>query len=73
MQEMLGIIGFAVITNVFWFVMLLRREKLVADMAKLLASRTFSEYSIGEARLAETRREQKPTEEGYESLWERGS
>lgn len=65
-------LAFLVISNSLWAFIVWRREKLVSEMARLLASRTFSEYSIGEARLAGTRREQKPAEENYDSVWPRG-
>lgn len=70
------IVGCAVLLgvgNILWCIALLKQGKTILELSKLLASRTFSEYSIGQARLAETRREQKPAEEdGYESVWQRG-
>lgn len=58
------------VSNVLWFILFIHKERQVTELSKLLASRTFSEYSIGEARLAETRREQKEAE-GYEQAWVR--
>lgn len=65
----LVLLAVVISTNVSWVLAYLRMIELQSEMAKMLASRTFSEYSIGEARLAETRREQKPAEEGYDTVW----
>jgi hypothetical protein len=51
-------------------ILVIRLMSTNRELAKLLASRNFTEYSLGEARTAKAAIEQKPSDEGYASAWD---
>lgn len=44
--------------------------KMNHDLAKMLASRTYTEYSHAEAQVAKANLERKPETDGYATAWE---
>lgn len=47
-----------------------RLMKMNHDLAKMLASRTYTEYSHAEAQVAKANLERKPETDGYATAWE---
>ncbi len=68
--ELAFLIGFVVLT-VAIMISNWRLTNTIRMQSKLLASRSFSEYSLAEARVAKANDERKPIDDGsYAATWE---
>jgi len=56
------------VLSLAYVITILRLLEVNRELAKLLASRNYTEYSVGEARMAKADAEQKPSP-SYEEAW----
>lgn len=67
MQELLTVAAIVFLLCLAFVIAILKLLEVNRELSKLLASRNYTEYSVGEARMAKADAEQKP--KSYEDAW----